>query len=149
MIMSCWVGAAFGVMETILTDNGGEFSSDEMREVASVLNIELCTTAAESPFQNGVCERNHAVTDMMLQKMEEQCPGTSSDILLCWANMAKNSLQMWHGYSSYQVVFGKNPNLPKIMADHVPALRGSTTSEILAEHLEQCTPCCEASIYPV
>ena len=134
-IMTCWIGAAFGVMESILTDNGGEFSSDETREVASILNVEVCTTAAESPFQNGLCERNHAVTDMMLLKMEEQCPGTSIEVLLCWANMAKNALQMWNGYSSYQIVFGKNPNLPNIMSDNVAALEGSTTSEILASHL--------------
>ena len=29
-----------------MTDNGGEFSSDEMREVASILNVRLITTAA-------------------------------------------------------------------------------------------------------
>ena len=133
-VMSCWV-ATFGVMEAILTDNGGEFSSDEMRDVASVLNVELLTTAAESPFQNGICERNHAVTDTMLIKMAEQCPDTSDDVLLCWANMAKNSLQMNQGFSSYQIVFGKNPNLPNVLSDRVPALQGATASEVLANHL--------------
>ena len=49
-----------------MTDNGGEFSSDEMRETTSILNIQLCTTAGESPFQNGLCERVQAITDMML-----------------------------------------------------------------------------------
>ena len=38
-----------------LTDNGGEFSSDEMREVCSILDVQTLTTAAFSPFQNGVC----------------------------------------------------------------------------------------------
>ena len=28
-IMLCCVGAGFGILESILTDNGGEFSSDE------------------------------------------------------------------------------------------------------------------------
>ena len=45
-----WVGAGFGVMQAVLTNNGGEFSCDEMREVGSILNVELRTTAAESPF---------------------------------------------------------------------------------------------------
>jgi transposase InsO family protein len=134
-IMKCWIGAGFGVMEAILTDNGGEFNNDEMREVCSILNVEICTTAADSPFQNGLCERNHAVTDSMLLKMEEQCAQTPIDVLLCWANMAKNSLQMWHGYSSYQLVFGKNPNLPNVMGENLPALQGKTNSEILATHL--------------
>ena len=43
---------------------------------------------------------------------------------------------MWHGYSSYQLVFGTNPNLPNIMTDNLPALQGSTSSEVLAKHLQ-------------
>ena len=135
-IMLNWIGGAgFGVMGAILTDNGGEFNSDEMREVASMLNVNVITTAAESPFQNGLCERIHSVTDMMLLKLTEEYPKTPLNVLLCWANMARNSLQMWHGYSSYQLVFGKNPNLPNIMTDNIPALQGKTSSEVLANHL--------------
>lgn len=134
-IMTCWIGASFGVMEAIVSDNGGEFSSDEMRQVCSILNVDKITTAAYSPYQNGLCERNHAVIDSMLLKMEEQCPDTPLDVLLGWANMAKNSLQMCHGYSSYQLVFGKNPNLPNIMTAQPPALEGTSTSEILVRHL--------------
>ena len=33
------------------------------------------------------------------------------------------------------VSVSKNPNLPNIMSDHVPALEGSTSSEIFAKHL--------------
>ena len=69
-IMTHWVGAGFGIMGTTMSDNGGEFNSDEMREVASILNVELCTTAANSPFQNGLCERVHSVTDTMLLKLK-------------------------------------------------------------------------------
>ena len=42
---------------------------------------------------------------------------------------------MWHGFSSYQLVFGQNPNLPNIMTDNPPSLHGSTTSEVLATHI--------------
>lgn len=51
-IMKRWIGV-FGIMESIMTDNGGEFSSDEMREVTSILNVKVCTTAGMIPFQNG------------------------------------------------------------------------------------------------
>ena len=133
-IMLHWCGAGYGIMSSILTDNGGEFNADEIREISSVLNIETITTAAESPFQNGLCERNHAITDMMLLKLREQCPRTPIDVLLAWANTSRNSLQMWHGFSSYQLVFGKNPNIPNVMTDNIAALQG-TTSETLATHL--------------
>ena len=118
-----------------MTDNGGEFSSDEMRENTSILNIQLCTTAGESPFQNGLCERVHAITDMMLVKLEAEYGKTHSQTLLSWANMARNSMQMWNGYSSHQLVFGENPNLPNIMNDNLPALEGTTSNEVFAKHL--------------
>ena len=134
-IMLNWVGAGYGIMKSILSDNGGEFSADEIREAASILNVVVVTTAAESPFQNGLNERNHGITDFMLSKLEAEFPNTPDDVLLAWANTAKNSMQMHHGFSSYQLVFGKNPNLPNILYETPPALEGSTTSETLAKHL--------------
>ena len=133
-LMQGWI-SVFGIMEAILTDNGGEFSSDEMREVMSILNVRVITTAAESPFQNGLCERVHAVTDMMLLKLKEENGKMDGQTLLCWANMARNSLSMWNGFSSHQLVFGQNPNLPGIMTDKLPALEGTTRSEAFAKHL--------------
>ena len=68
-ILIQWVGAGYGIMDLILTDNGGEFTAQEIEKVASILNANALTTAAESPFQNGLCERNHAVTDNTLLKL--------------------------------------------------------------------------------
>lgn len=133
-LMKNWVGV-FGVMGSLMTDNGGEFNSDETREITSILNIRVCTTAGMSPFQNGLCERVHAITDMMLLKLEAENPNIELETLLSWANMAKNSLQMWNGFSSHQLVFGKNPNLPNIMQAELPALGGNTTSEVFFKHM--------------
>ena len=133
-MMTHWIGK-FGIMRAVLTDNGGEFNSNEMREVESILNIKVCTTAGENPFQNGLCERVHAVTDMMLTKLEDEQYGADSETCLCWANMARNCLQMWNWFSSHQLVFGTNPNLPGIMTDKLPALDNTTTSETFAKHL--------------
>ena len=58
-----WVAAGWGVMKGVLFDNGGEFSNHEMREVASILTVETCTTLSESPWSSGLCERNHQITD--------------------------------------------------------------------------------------
>lgn len=72
---------------------------------------------------------------MMLVKLEAGYGNSNSQTLLSWANMARNSLQMWNGYSSHQLVFGQNPNLPNIMNDNLPALEGITNSENFAKHL--------------
>ena len=57
------------------------------------------------------------------------------DIALVWAIHAKNCLQMNSGYSSYQLLFGQNPNLPSVIVDKPPALEGSTISEKFYQHL--------------
>ena len=49
--------------------------------------------------------------------------------------MAKNMLSNVHGYSAYQLVFGKNPNLPSALTDKLPALSGTTTSKMFGEHI--------------
>lgn len=120
-IIKEWIGI-LGVMKKLLSDNGGEFNGEEIRAIESLLNIEHDTTGAESPFQNGLCERNHAVTDMILCKLQAEYPNTSLTVLLKWATMAKNSMQMWAGFSSHQLVFGVNPNLPNVMENKIPAL---------------------------
>ena len=78
--------------------NNGKFSANEMREMMSILNVRILTTAAKSLFQNGLCERVHAVTDMMLLRLKEKNETTDKQTLLCWANMARSSLQMWNGF---------------------------------------------------
>ena len=133
-IMEKWI-AYFGVMKCILNDNGGEFTGEEIREVKDILNVVDLTTGAESPWMNGLCEKNHALVDDMLERMVEDYPETPDHVLLGWANMAKNSMQMVYGYSSNQLVFGTNPSLPNIMTNGLPALEGKTHSEIFAQHI--------------
>ena len=71
----------------------------------------------------------------MLLKLREQCPKIPTEVLLSWANVSRDSLQMWHGFSSYQLVFGRNPNLPNVMLGKPPTFTGPTTSETLEKHL--------------
>ena len=46
------------------------------------LNIEVMKTAAESPWQNGLCERNHCVTGRCLEKILEDDPEMPLNIVL-------------------------------------------------------------------
>ena len=67
----------FGKMKSVLTDNGGELNLDELREVRPILNIQICTTACESPSQTGLCELVHAVTDLILTTLEDEQNGAT------------------------------------------------------------------------
>ena len=70
----------------MLNDNNGEFTADAITEFKSILNItDLTTTGAESPWQNGLCVKNHQVVDTMWTRMKEDYPNVSDDVLLGWA----------------------------------------------------------------
>ena len=49
-----WI-SVFGRPRKILTDNGREFNNVELRELGEAFNVKILTTAAESPWSNGVC----------------------------------------------------------------------------------------------
>ena len=107
-----WIGSGLGAPKKFLADNGGEFANEEYKDMSSNLNIELINTAAYSPWQNGICERNHAVVDDCVSKILEDNPELELDVALVWPINAKNAMQMVYGCSQYQLVFGVNPNLP-------------------------------------
>ena len=54
-LLKCWI-ILFGAPKKLLSDNGGEFNNCEFRTLGEQFNIKIMTTAAESPWSNGVCE---------------------------------------------------------------------------------------------
>ena len=94
------------------------------------LGIETCTTAAESPFSNGVCERHNAVIAEAMKKTieEEKC---DPEIALAWAISAKNALHNNSGYSPNELIFGYNVNSLSVLTDKLPALEPHTTSDMV------------------
>ena len=107
----------FGRVDKILSDNGGEFTGEEIREMASALDIELLTTGANSPWQNGIVERNHMTTDSIINAVQRDYPKMTLEVALAWAITAVNAMSSVRGFSPYQLVFGKNIKLPNILED--------------------------------
>ncbi|CAG2190172.1 unnamed protein product [Mytilus edulis] len=134
-VMSLWIGSGMGPPKRFLADNGGEFANDIFRNLCANLNIDVMNTAAYSPCQNGICERNHAVVDDCVAKILEDQPKLNLEVALVWALNAKNSLSMVYGWSPYQLVFGTNPNLPNVLNDKPAALEHNTVSQTFANHL--------------
>lgn len=128
-----WI-SVHGPPKTLFSDNGGEFSNNEVRDMAENFNIEVKNTPAESPWSNGLMERhNQTLTDIMTKVKEEQ--KCDYETALAWALMAKNTLHNAHGYSAHQLIHGENPNLPSVLIDKPPALEGTTASENIAKHI--------------
>lgn len=70
----CWI-SVHGPPRRLFSDNGGEFNNEEMRDMAEHFNIEVKTTAAHSPWSNGLLERhNQTLTEILLRvKRDNEC----------------------------------------------------------------------------
>ena len=133
-ICSLWI-IHFGPPKKFLSDNGKEFSNEMFHELNEMFNIETATTAAESPFSNGVVERHHLIVVEAMEKTVEDL-GCEKDMALAYAVAAKNSLQNRGGYSPNQLVFGMNPNFPSILSDKIPALESQCMSDVVSGNLK-------------
>ena len=128
-----WV-SVFGSPKKVLGDNGGEFVNSHFLDMCQNLNINFITTSAESPWSNGLCEKHNGIIGEVVSKILEEI-NCGVEIALCWAINAKNSLQNIFGFSPYQLVFGRNPNLPSVLNDKLPALEGVTGNLLISNHL--------------
>ena len=131
-VLKHWV-SIFGTPETIISDNGGEFNNELLRDVAELLDTKVAATAGYSPWSNGVVERHNAVIENMILKIVSDSSCSISNALV-WAVSAKNALHNNRGYSPNQLVFGRNPNLPSVLTSKPPALRTHTPSKLIAKH---------------
>lgn len=132
-ILKHWV-KWFGSPKKFLSDNGGEFINDEVIDLAEKFNTVIKSTAAESPWSNGLCERHNALIASSIHRIRLDA-GCSLEVALAWALSAKNCLANVHGFSPNQLVFGKNPNFPSVLDNKVPANNIECTSRVLELHL--------------
>ena len=135
VILENWIGTALGKMDTLHSDNGGEFSNSLMEEVAAMLDMKLTTTSAYSPHQNGICEKNHAIVDLMMTRMMASDPKLTPEMALRWSLHAKNSLENAYGYTPFQLHTGRNPILPSATRDGPAALEDSSRCKVFAENI--------------
>ena len=132
-IFRIWI-SVYGSPVKFLSDNGGEFANAEFLSFCERLGITVKTTAAESPWSNGVVERNNQTLARSMDKVIEDTK-CSADLALCWALNAKNSLTNVAGFSPFQLVLGTNPRLPSYLTDEAPALTQEPTSKLMQDNL--------------
>ena len=132
-IFVTWI-TIFGAPEKFLTDNGGEFVNQEMRDLSESFNIRLLTTAAESPWSNGICERlNGTLADLVSKIIDDANCGVQ--IALSWAVAARNAFYNKSGVSPNQLIFGFNPAFPNIYDSNIPASSlESASTEIVSKN---------------
>ena len=132
-IFLSWI-THFGAPQQIFSDNGGEFNNAELKALGEAYNIKVSTTAAESPWSNGVCERLNGVIGNLVEKIIDD---TNCDLetALAWAVSARNALVNKSGFSPNQLVFGFNPAIPEVFHSDLPALEDVTASNMVLRNL--------------
>ena len=128
--ITTWIAAGFGAPRKVLVDNGGEFDNPLYLEAMEQYNIEVCATGARSPWSNGICERNHCVVDVMIEKMTDEDKTMKLEVALANAISAKNSLYNYNGFAPIQLVTGSLPNLPNVLNKALPALEEPSSTII-------------------
>ena len=81
-------------------------------------DIKMLTTGAYSPFQNGLCEKNHHTVNMMLEKTLDGNPKLEIEQALSAAFFAKNTLINVSGLSPSQIALGLQPKIPGAAHDN-------------------------------
>ena len=112
-ILVNWV-KMFGPMKYLHADRGREWMNNELQSFCFKFDIRLTATAALTPNANGLCERQHAVVDRMMDKMITADPSLTPEIALCWSVYAANALEINEGISPFMIVFGTTPMHPTL-----------------------------------
>ena len=98
--------AAFGAPGVILPDNEGEFNNSLFLNMTKQFNITLKTTAAESPWSEGMVERHNGTLAKTTEKLIIDSNNKYSiDVVIAWVFNAKNNLHNCYGYIPNQLVF--------------------------------------------
>ena len=94
-------------------------------------------TVAYAPYSNGLCERNHGVTDLMMDKIKEGDPSVSDQEALNYALNAKNMQTTRKGFSPYQIVYGSNPRILGIVDGNLASFETDFRSQDMKRHLQR------------
>ena len=132
-LFKIWL-SVYGAPRKFMSDNGGEFANSDFLALCEQFGIIVQTTAAESPWSNGIVERHNQTLARTMDKIISDT-GCDPELALMWAVNAKNALQNVAGFSPFQLVLGKSPRLPSVLTDDLPALTQVNTSDLIRDNL--------------
>ena len=104
----------FGLPTELRHDPEGAFVSTEMIEKMSQKGVQVCTTAGEAHWQNGLCERViQTIFSSAARISSEQGMAVTRAVAL--ATAAHNHLDIVHGFSPSQWALGRSPNWQNLL----------------------------------
>ena len=145
-----WI-RVFGPPKVVMMDPARTNLGEPMQSLLDSLGIHCKPIAAEAHWQLGRTERHGGWFGNVLSKLvQENSPESKSD----WEQLVtqahvKNTMIQNHGFTPFQFVFGRNPDVPTELLDEplhvVPATLG-LTDEAIRKAQEIRTTACKAVI---
>ena len=129
-----WIAVLGPPDEANLSDNGGVFNNDVIRDLGQNLNLNT------KPLQLIRHSVMTYVKDIMphlhiFQKTRLQYHNLDLESCIACSCFAKNSLYNNHDFTPSQIAIGQNPCLPSVLDNKLPALEGTSISKFIADHL--------------
>ena len=132
VILDKWCDTGVGhPSKALFADNGNEFKGRHLEELCKRLNIRMKLTPSYSAWSNGICERRHGAIDLTVKKMLEEDKDLDIAEALKKAVWARNIAIGRHGYSPYQIIYGRSPTIPGILDGNVITDGKITSSEVV------------------
>ncbi len=105
--------SVFGLPETVISDQGSEFTSNLFYQFCTNLGIKHCTTNAGHPQANGLVERAHRILKAGIRSLDNPA---NWDKHLPYLTMAINNRAVdQNSFTPYQFVFGKPGRCPGVL----------------------------------
>ena len=104
--------SVFGIPQKIVSDNGSQFLSALWKQIGKLYNIKMSRISPYNSRANGKVEQKHrtltaALKGLVRTNNRKWCTAVFSAVMAINATVASP-----HGYSPYQVVFGRSCTLP-------------------------------------
>ncbi|XP_033733848.1 uncharacterized protein LOC117322984 [Pecten maximus] len=104
-----------GVPAEMLSDQGAQFTSGVMREVARLLSMKQLTTTPYHPMCNGLVERFNGTLKQMLRRMSAERPKDwdkfINALLFAYREVPQESL----GFSPFELLYGRSVRGPMMV----------------------------------
>lgn len=115
IIADCFVRnfiCKFGIPQTLLTDQGTDFTSKLIQEISKLFKIKKINTSAYHPQSNGALERSHStLADYLKHYVNED--QTNWDNWIDFAMFSYNtSVHTSTQFTPFELIFGFKANLP-------------------------------------
>ena len=127
----------YGYPGCLHSDQGSQFTSKLIWEVAALLDLKLTTTPAYHPQSNPV-ERSHRDLKPILRRLMAEQKGDDWEDLLPQALFAIRTANNRHtGVSPFQALFGRDPPMPVDLLEMPPVAKAGPKRTAYVQKLEE------------